>query len=465
MEFTVNEVIKLVLKRIVWIIVSLFIGLSASFIYSKYIINPSYTASVQLYVLPDASETSAGLNELNYAQKVVTTYINFLNTNVFFERIQDNTELNYSISQLKNMTSVKTVNNTEIFKISVTSHSAQDSYTLAESMQRIAPELITSIKPSAKISVVDPVTFPAGPSGPNIIKNSMVGGMLGFVISVIIIFLIEILDVNIKDKEDLTATYPFPVLGEIPNLSMSKENKYKKIQFILKKRKPLNEKNYMDDNSKFIFSEAFKSLRTNLRFVLIKDGCKKIIVSSPLPGDGKSTISINLGIAISQTDSRVLIIDCDLRKGRIHSFFNIKYRPGLTDALSGMADIKDVIRKTPYEKLDIIPLGSISPNPSELLSNNQMEKLLAIFEKEYNYIIFDTPPVNVMSDSLSLIKYSDGLLIVAREGITSHPNLKNALDKYKLSHGNILGFVLNNVSINRGRKLNYYYAHYGVSHD
>lgn len=466
MEFTVKEIINLVLKRIIWIIISLFVGLSTTFIYSKFILNPSYTASVKLYVIPNDSESSVNLNELNYAQKVVTTYINFLNTNVFYKKIQDDTKLGYSINQIKNMTSVKSINSTEIFQISVTSLSGEDSYALAESMERIAPLLINTIKPSAKISVVDPVNFPSKPSGPNIIKNTLIGGMLGLAASVIIIFLIEIFDINIKNKEDLIANYQFPVLGEIPNFNSSKESViYKKIPFILKRKKGLKIEDGINENTKFLFSEAFKSLRTNLRFALIKEGCKKIIISSPLPSDGKSTTSINLGITISQTGSKVLIIDCDLRKGKIHSYFNIKYKPGLSDALSGLAELKDVVKKTSHENLDIITLGTISPNPSELLSSSKMEKLLNILENEYNYIIFDTPPVNVLSDSLSLVKYSDGLLIVIREGITSHPNLRYALDKFKLSQGNILGFILNNASINQGKISNYYYSHYGTTND
>jgi capsular exopolysaccharide synthesis family protein len=467
MEFKIKDIIELILRRIIWLIIGLFAGLLTSFLFSKLILNPSYTASVLLYVLPDDSETGVNLNELNYAQKVVTTYINFLNTNVFYEKVQDDTGLYYTINQLKNMTSVKTVNNTEIFQISVTTHSAEDAYTLAESMERIAPQLIKSIKPSATISVVDPVIFPDKPSGPNIIKNTVLGGISGLATVFIIIFLIEILDVTLKNKEDLIANYQLPVLGEIPNLYSSKQRSlFERIPFISKRRKRnYSKKNTLDDNMKFYFSEAFKSLRTNLRFVLIKEGCKKIIVSSPLPSDGKSTTSINLGITIAQTGSKVLIIDCDLRKGQIHNYFNIRYKPGLSDALSGMVELKDVTIKTPFENLDIIPLGSISPNPSELLSGNQMEKLLIILEKEYNYIIFDTPPINVLSDPLSLVKYSDGILIVVREKVSTHPNIKNALDKFKLSQGTILGFILNDVQTNQGKKLDYYYSQYGANHD
>lgn len=467
MEFTVKEIIKLILKRLIWIILCLFAGLLISFIFSRYIINPSYTAYVQLYVIPDDTEASLNLNELNYAQKVVTTYINFLNTNVFYHDIQEESNLNYSINELKHMTTIKTINNTEIFQISVTSSSARDSYTLVETMQRIAPQLIKSIKPSAQISVVDPVSVPTKPSSPNILKNTLIGGMLGLVLSIIFSFLWEIFDVNIKEKEELITNYQLPVLGEIPNFNGYKEKQlYKRyFPFLLKYKKFSKTERELMDNSKFIITESYKSLRTNLRFTLLKDQCKKIIVSSPVPEEGKSTTSINLGITISQTGSKVLLIDCDLRKGKIHNYFNLKYKPGLSDVLSGMAELTNVIRKTSYENLNIITIGSISPNPSELLSGSHMEELINVLEKDYDYIIFDTPPVNVLSDSLSLVKLSDGLIIVVREGVTSHPNVSNALEKFRLSQGNILGFVINGVSINQTKKSKYYYYQYGDSND
>lgn len=468
MELTIKDIIDLLLKRKIWIIVFLFVGLVSSFSFSKLIINPSYTASVQLYVIPNEAEASVNLSDLNFAQKVVTTYISFLNTNVFYKRIQDDTGLHYTVSQLMGMTSMKIINNTEIFQISVTSYKPEDSYTLAESMERIAPQLIKEINSTAKLSVVDPVNYPSGPSGPNIVRNTMIGGMSGLMLAFCLILIIEFFDVNVKNKEDLITNYQLPVLGEIPNIYLSNDKGLLyRIPFISKRlsMKHHNKKTGINDNLKFIFSEAFKALRTNLRFALIKEGCKKIIISSPLPNDGKSTTSINLGITIAQTGARVLIIDCDLRKGEIHNYFKIKYKPGLSDAISGMADVKDVTKRTGYENLDIIPLGTISPNPSELLSSNQMDKLLLLLEKEYNYILFDTPPINILSDPLSLVKYSDGLLLVVRERVSSHSNIKSALEKFKLSQGNILGFILNDVRLSQDRRMNHYYTHYGASHD
>jgi capsular exopolysaccharide synthesis family protein len=124
-----------------------------------------------------------------------------------------------------------------------------------------------------------------------------------------------------------------------------------------------------------------------------------------------------------------------------------------------MAATKEVIWNTSYENLYVMPLGSLAPNPTELLSSNRMEELLKELEVKYDYIIFDTPPVNVVSDSLSLVKLADGVVIVVREGITSHPNIFKAVEKFNFIEANILGFVLNGVSRNQGdrSKSHYYY--------
>lgn len=468
MEYSLVDIIGILIKRLVLIAVCTFIGFSSFYIINSYVKKPIYTASVLMYVSTNDSISSADLNELNYAQKVITTYVYFLRTKIFYEQVLEECKLNYTPDGLQAMTTIESISNTEIFRISVTSLNPKDSYYLVEAMQKIAPELIKDIKNTAELSVIDPVTLPLGPSGPNISLNTLVGGMLGFLISVLASFLWEIIDVNVRSKEELIKKYQIPVLGAIPNYSIYKHRKLKFLNII-----PAFHKRYFKQNivsginkeKKFEVSEAYNELRTNLRFTIFKDDCKKIIISSPVPEDGKSTTSANIAIAIAQTGAKVLLMDCDLRKGRVHSFFNVKCKPGISDVLSGMISEKDVIQNTSYENLHVISMGSIPPNPTELLGSIQMEELTLRLEKNYNYIIIDSPPVNVVSDALSLVKMVDGIVIVVREGITSHPNIANALTKYKLSEANILGFVINGISLNQGNKSKSHYYYYRNKHD
>jgi len=162
---------------------------------------------------------------------------------------------------------------------------------------------------------------------------------------------------------------------------------------------------------------------------------------------------------MAQTGARVLLIDCDLRKGKLHRFFNFKSMPGLSDVLSGLAAETEVIRNTAYKNLQVIPMGSKPPNPAEMLASVHMEELIGKLAKSYDYIIIDTPPVNVVSDAIGLVKLVDGILFVVRQAVTSHPQIVSAISKYELVNANILGFVLNGTVQKQGlkSKSGYYY--------
>lgn len=204
-------------------------------------------------------------------------------------------------------------------------------------------------------------------------------------------------------------------------------------------------------------AEAYKTLRTNLIFTLRKNSCKKIIFTSPAPGEGKSTNCCNLGITLAQTGSKVIIIDCDLRKPDIHKFFDKNGSPGLSEVLAGFYVPKQVITDSGYDNLHLILGGIIPPNPAELLESNAMDELLTGLCKDYEYILLDTPPVNYVTDTLVLTPKVDGVLIVAKEGVTTHPHIKRALASLEFANARILGFILNDVE----QKEKYGYGYYG----
>ena len=461
MEYSLQDLIAVMIKRLVLIVLCTSVGLVSFYIMNTYMTKPIYTAYVQLYVNPNEAAT-ADINELNYAQKVINTYVHFLRTKTFFRQVIEEGNLIYSPEALQGMTVIDQVGNTEIFQISVSSISAEDSYRIVEAMQTVAPQIIKEIKQTAIISVVDPVTMPLGPSANNVMRNTILGGMLGFLMAAFASFVWELVDVNVKSKEELLKKYSLPVLGTIPNY-----NEYRQRFRFLNILPPIRKLRLkgttlkgVDSEKKFAVHEAYNEFRANLRFTVYKNDCKKLIISSPVPEDGKSTTSSNIAISIAQTGAKVLLIDCDLRKGKIHNIFNLKSVPGLSDVLSGMASDDEILLKTKYDNLRVIPLGVIPPNPTELLGSASMEELIKRMEKKFDYIIIDSPPVNVVSDVLSLVSLVDGIVIVVREGITSHPNISNALTKYKLAEANILGFVINGISLNqskRSRSRHYYY--------
>lgn len=197
----------------------------------------------------------------------------------------------------------------------------------------------------------------------------------------------------------------------------------------------------------FIVQEAYRTARTNIMFSLAgsADKCKKLCITSANAGEGKTTSTLNLAITFAQTGSKVLLIDCDLRKPRIHQYLGVVKTDGLTTVLSKQKSYEDVIYHNLRPGLDCMTSGSIPPNPAELLSSDNMKELLDELSRIYDYILIDTPPVNVVTDAAALSRYVSGVMIVVREGYTNHESIENALKLLKIAKAKVLGFFVNDV--------------------
>ena len=196
---------------------------------------------------------------------------------------------------------------------------------------------------------------------------------------------------------------------------------------------------------RFQVTEAYKKARTNLVYSIIKKGCKKIIFTSPNKGEGKSTTAINVAIALSQQkNTKVIVIDCDLRCPTTHTYFGLTGdEKGLANFLGEECTLEEAISGTGTENLDLITFGAIPPNPSELLSSDSMAELVEELEKTYNYIIFDTPPVNMVVDVIPLIGLSDGTVLVVKHNSSTYPEVKTAIDTLKRNQAKIAGVIIN----------------------
>lgn len=225
----------------------------------------------------------------------------------------------------------------------------------------------------------------------------------------------------------------------------------------VKQHRPLRSTHLIDDKSNFNIREAYKIGRTNIRFALPEEESSVIIITSSWPMEGKTTNCINLAIAFSQTGAKTLLVDCDLRKPRIGKIFNITSKMGLSNALRNFCKVEDAIHSTQYDQLFVMPSGHIPPNPAELLSSKEMLEMLEALKKEYRYILIDTPPVNLLADAQLLASNASGTVMVARQGVTDHKSMQEALQKLEFSGAKVLGFVLNDASDDG----NSYYRYHG----
>lgn len=189
-------------------------------------------------------------------------------------------------------------------------------------------------------------------------------------------------------------------------------------------------------------AEAYRSLRTSIKFSLIDKPIKTIVVTSSLAGEGKSTVVGNLAYSLSQDGARVLVIDCDLRKPSIHENFLLANEKGLTDVLFGKSDLKGVPKKI-EDSLFLITAGTILPNPAEILGSKEMENLIKELKINFDYIIIDTPPILPVSDTLLLASKADATLIVVKARKTKEKMVKESYERLIEAKANVIGTVLN----------------------
>ncbi|MBQ7745668.1 MAG: CpsD/CapB family tyrosine-protein kinase [Ruminococcus sp.] len=218
----------------------------------------------------------------------------------------------------------------------------------------------------------------------------------------------------------------------------------------------------ISDKSKFAIVESYKSARSNIMFSLSADDDKLFAVTSYSKGEGKSTVSANLAISFSKMEKKVLLVDCDLRRPNIHNIFKIENQAGLSNVIGKMVEFEDVIHRNVLPNLDILPSGTIPPNPSELLCSPKFTNLIKKLYEEYDYIIFDTPPIGVVADALLLKDIIAGFVVVLRERSTTHGDVQNIMDSMKLADAKILGFVKVGCTSNKKRRRRgyYYYQYY-----
>lgn len=205
-------------------------------------------------------------------------------------------------------------------------------------------------------------------------------------------------------------------------------------------------KTLLNEDSDFYVREAYNAARTNIIYSLGGEkGCKKILITSASPAEGKTTTSLNLAITFAQTESKVLIIDADLRKPRVHRHLSIPRENGLSDYLCGLVSLDKIIKHCDEHNLDCITAGEIPPRPAELLSSTEMGNLLDELGKMYDYIIIDTPPVTVVTEAAAMSKFVTGVILVIRQNSTIHESIRRAKTNLEFANANFLGYILNDV--------------------
>jgi polysaccharide biosynthesis transport protein len=290
----------------------------------------------------------------------------------------------------------------------------------------IKKEGVTEQSQSVNVWVVRNAFLPMAPSTPNTRRNLALGLVLGLMAGVGCAFLVEYLDNTVKSEKDLENRYGLTVLGSVQKL----------------KEKNTNIESFIVQKPASPLAESYRLIRSGLLLSSAERPPKTILVTSMAPGDGKTTTTINVARVLSQGGKKVLIIDCDLRRPRIHSVFAIQNEKGLSNYLTGNLN-ENIVHKIPGEEIFVITSGPIPPNPSELVGSRRLKLLLEKMAENFDFVLLDSPPVQMVTDSLALTQLVDGTLIVVRAGETTYDMVAGGMKKLKNVQCHFLGFVLN----------------------
>jgi capsular exopolysaccharide synthesis family protein len=294
------------------------------------------------------------------------------------------------------------------------------------------------------INLLDPAS-PAYSIGTTLREKTVLGVLVGLLLGLAAAFFLEYLDQTIKNAADVERVVGIPVLGQIPDGRPLSRNAHRGGVAIMTALAP-------DEPT----AEAFRALRTNVTFVGAERPLQLISVTSPGPGEGKSTTACNLAVALAQSGQRTLLVDGDLRRPQVHRAFSLVQEPGLTDVLVNRVSAREAIRPDVQPHLDVLPSGPTPPNPSELLGSHAMHALIGELRRTYEYIVVDTPPTLPVTDAAVVASSADGAIMVLRSGDTEEVPAQRALEQLKRVHARIAGVVLNGVNQQKDQYYTYY---------
>lgn len=312
----------------------------------------------------------------------------------------------------------------------------------------------TAAEPAVSLQTVQAAAIPSSPVYPNIRLVLGIGALFGLVAGLVYAFIRNTLDRRIKTAEMVERLFDLPVVGTLPiDKRLTPDNRIVP---------EADTTDYVSSDGRHALAEALRELRTNLQFMNVDSPPRIIVVTSPLPADGKSTVTANLAVTLAASGQRTVVVDGDLRKPTVAKAFGLVPGVGLTDLLIGKAELQDVLQPWgPSGNLWILGAGSIPPNPSELLGSNGMDILLHEIAREA-IVIVDAPPLLPVTDGAILTARTDGALVVISAGKTTTDELSKAIQNLERVSGHTLGVILNRVPPRGqiGRGYGYYYTSY-----
>lgn len=465
-ELDVKEILRMFYERKFLVIMVTIISILIGGIYSFFLITPEYKSSTTIVLtktnnggISETVDTGESITQtdLTLNQKLVSTYSKIVKSSTILNRVITNLRTSdLTEEQLRKKVTVNAVEDTEVIEISVVDENPEFAAKIANEILKVFEAQVREMYKIDNVYTLDEAKVSHSPSNINHTRTVILSAIMGIIISCAYIIIASILNNTTKNKEGIEQALDLPVLGILAKHETDKKKPSTHKQEIIMKTNPRSP-----------LAESIKALRTNLQFMKPSKGLQTILITSTLPAEGKSWISLNLAAAFAQTGKKTVIIDSDMRKETLRYVFDFNITSGLSNYLSGVnmdekQNVYSILQKTGIDNLYAITAGDMPPNPSELLLSERMENLFKELEEIVDIVILDGTPSILVSDSVILSRLVNSTVIVSQYNRTKMTDLKLVKESVEQVGGKISGIVLNQVP-NKGTiyEYGYGYGYYG----
>jgi receptor protein-tyrosine kinase len=437
------EYIKIIARRKGIVLATILIALMVAHVLTSRT-TPVYEASIKLLVsqkqvvAPNQPATDP-YQVMIMNEKLAKTLSEILQGRVIAEEVIEKLDLSVEPIDLLKKISAEPVSDTQIINLTVNDKNPKQAARIANTMGDIFTKTVKDMEPSSRapvvIKVVEPAIASKEPVRPKPALNAIAGLLFGLTAGIGLAFLLERLDTSVKAAEDIERLTGLVSLGVIP---------------VVKTKETL-----LSNSKNFLLSESFRSLSINIKNLNYDKSAQTIIVTSPGLREGKTSISINLAIALAQVGEKVLIVDCDLRRPQVHEILGLPNDVGLANLLAGQTAVDIILQQTSIDGLTVITSGPVPLNTAELLTSERMKEVLQETKSAYDFVILDSPPALAVTDAVILAPQTDGVLLVASFGKTDKESFLAAKVALEKAGARVIGFVINGASEHECTSLNY----------
>lgn len=411
---------------------------------------PTYSSTTRLFVSATGTDNTTTAYQGNlFSQQRVTSYVQLLTGKELAGRVIDQLSLADSPSQLARSVAATTIPNTVLLDVTVTRTSPVEARDIAVAVGEQFAATVSDLETpegaensAVKVTVVEPAAVDPNPVSPQPAMNLALAVLVGLIAGTGVALVVTQLDKTIKSPAEAGEVVGAGVIG------------------VLVEDPAVVEAPVLDDEDGYsATAEAYRQIRTNLQFLDVDKPPRVIVVCSSLPGEGKTTVAVNLAVVLAKSGSRVALLEADMRRPRATRYLKMIRDAGLSNVLSASARFDELSQPYREGRLTVLAAGPMPMYPSEMLGSRQMEHLLDELRSTFDYVIIDAPPLLPVTDAAVLSKVTDGAILVARHGVTTRQQLTQAASDLHRIEARLLGVVLNRVPVKAADGLGYGYAY------